>query len=74
MTKVTLRYDLSRALSEEDFENINNVHSVYGLVRVQVTPSGDKLLVDYDASRMMKPDVEAALLKHGLPIRTIVAA
>ena len=28
----------------------------------------DKLTVDYDASRLMKLDVEAVLLRHGLPI------
>ena len=75
MTKVTLHYDLSRPLGDIDFENITRVHSVYGIVRVQVAPALDKITVDYDASRLMKQDVEAVLARHGIPIRvTAVAA
>lgn len=69
MTKVTLHYDLTRPLTEEDLDNISDVPSTYGMVRVQVTPLLDKLIVDYDASRLMKTDVEAQLTRHGLPIR-----
>jgi len=70
MTKVTLHYDLLRPLTDEDLPNIANVHSVFGIVRVQVAPSLDKITVDYDASRMMKSDVEATLARFGVPIRT----
>ena len=59
MTKVTLHYDLTA---------ISDVHSTYGLARVQLAPTLDKLIVDYDASRLLKSDVEAALLRHGIPI------
>ena len=68
MTKVTLHYDLLRPLGEEDLESIANVNSTYGIARVQVTPAMDKLTVDYDASRLMKKDVEAVLHCHGLPV------
>ena len=69
MTKVTLHYDLERKLTEEeDYTNIAAIHSVYGMVRVQLAPSLDKITVDYDASRMMKTDVESVLHRHGLPI------
>jgi hypothetical protein len=68
MTKVTLHYDLSRKLTEEDYANIAAVHSVYGMVRVQLAPSLDKITVDYDASRLMKTDVEAALGRYGIPL------
>jgi hypothetical protein len=69
MTKVTLHYDLSRPLGDSDLENIARVHSVYGMVRVQVAPTLDKITVDYDASRLMKRDVEAVLARHDIPIR-----
>jgi len=68
MTKVTLQYDLERKLTDEDFANIAAVHSVYGMVRVQLAPSLDKITVDYDASRLMKDDVEAALARYGIPL------
>ncbi len=70
MTKVTLHYDLQRPLTEEDLPNIAKMHSVFGIVRVVPDRSLDKLRVDYDASRMMKSDVEATLARYGMPIRT----
>lgn len=71
MTKVTLHYDLLRPLTDDDLDAVANVHSTYGIARVQVAPSLDKITVDYDASRLMKSDVEATLARHGVPIRTI---
>ena len=68
MTKVTLHYDLSRKLTEEDYPNIAAVHSVYGMVRVEMARSLDKITVDYDASRLMKTDVESALGRYGIPL------
>jgi hypothetical protein len=72
MTKVTLHYDLARPLTDPDLENIANLHSTYGIARVQVAPSLDKITVDYDASRLSKRDVEAELLRHGIPVRVSV--
>jgi len=74
MTKLTRHYDLSRPLTEEDYGNIAAVHSVYGMVRVQLAPSLDKITVDYDASRLMKKDVEAALAKYGIPLAQVAVA
>jgi hypothetical protein len=74
MTKVTLHYDLLAPLAGEELESIANIHSTYGIVRVQVSPGLDKLTVDYDASRLMKKDVEAVLQRFGLPIRVAEAA
>lgn len=68
MTKVTLHYDLSRALTEPELRSVADLPSTYGIARVQVAPGLDKLTVDYDASRMMKTDVESVLHRHGLPI------
>ena len=70
MTKVTLHYNLERALTDDDLPAISNVHSTYGMARVQVAPSLDKIVVDYDASRLKKSDVEAELLRHGIPIHS----
>lgn len=70
MTKVTLHYDLLRPLEDADLPSLANVHSVYGIVRVQATPPLTAITVDYDASRMMKSDVEATLARFGIPIRT----
>ena len=74
MTKVTLHYPLIRPLTDEDLPAIANLHGKYGIARVQVAPSLDKITVDYDASRLMKSDVEAALMRFGIPIHPAAQA
>jgi hypothetical protein len=44
------------------------------MVRVQLAPSLDKITVDYDASRLMKEDVEAALGRYGIPLANVAVA
>lgn len=69
MTKVQLYYDLERPLNDEDETGVADAHSWYGIMRVQVAPSLDKLAVQYDASRLSEKDVEAVLLRFHLPIK-----
>jgi hypothetical protein len=73
MTKVTLHYDLTHKLGDDDLGNISNIHSTYGMARVQVAPTLDKITVDYDASRLTKKDVEAVLARYDIPIRIAAA-
>ena len=54
MTKVQLDYDFARPLIDGDAKGISDAHSWYGILRVQVSPSLDKLTVEYDASRRAK--------------------
>jgi hypothetical protein len=69
MTKVQLDYDLVRPLTDQDAAAIGDVHSWYGIERVQLAPSLDRLRVEYDASRLSEKDVEAVLQRFGLPIQ-----
>ena len=69
MTKVQLEYDLVRPLTDADASGVADVHSWYGIQRVQLSTSLDKLLVEYDASRLSEKDVEAVLQRFGLPIK-----
>ena len=69
MTKVQLEYDLVRPLTDADAGGIADVHSWYGIQRVQLASSLDKLLVEYDASRLSEKDVEAVLQRFRLPIK-----
>ncbi len=71
MTKVQLHYDLERALTDEDAEAVGRVHSVYGIMRVWISPTLDKITVDRDATRLSEKDVEAALIRNGIPIRRL---
>lgn len=68
MTKVQLTFKLSRALNDQDLDNISRVHSVYGFYLVRPRPAGDELFVEYDASRLRPADIRQTLGEHGLPI------
>jgi hypothetical protein len=68
MTKVQLRYDLARPLDDSLLEQIARVHGVYGIERVRLNDTLNKLIVDYDASRLSEAEVETVLHKAGLPI------
>jgi len=73
MTKVTLRFELLAPLDERLMQNISRAGAVYGMQRVQVAPSLDALLVDYDASRLTLADVEKVLRQTGVPAKLIPA-
>jgi hypothetical protein len=70
MTKVTLHYDLLRPLEDADLSRLADIHSVYGIVRVRPAASLRAITVDYDASRLMKDDVESVLARYGIPIHS----
>lgn len=72
MTKVTLHYHLTRPLTDADYENIADMHATFGMLKVRA--QGDQLVVDYDASRLMKTDVEHVIARHGVPVETPVTA
>jgi hypothetical protein len=68
MTKVQLRYDLLRPLDDTLMEKIGWVRSVYGILHVALAPTLDKLVVEYDASRLSPLEVESVLHRAGLPV------
>jgi hypothetical protein len=69
MTKVQLEYDLARPLTDHDAAAIGDVHSWYGILRVQLAPSLNRLQVEFDATRLSEKDVESVLQRFGLPIQ-----
>lgn len=69
MTKVEVRYELTAPLEESHLEAIDRAHGIYGLSMVRLAPSMDELIVQYDASRMSLPDVDAALKHAGLSVK-----
>jgi hypothetical protein len=73
MTKVTLRFKLLAPLNDQLMAAISRAGSIYGLQRVQLTPAMDALIVDFDASRLTVPEVEATLGAIGLPVERVPA-
>ncbi|MEZ5355314.1 MAG: hypothetical protein R2762_21985 [Bryobacteraceae bacterium] len=73
MTKTQLHYELDRPLDETLMERVADAHRLFGMLRVQPveSPGGEwnKLVVDYDASRLTLAQVEAALHRAGLAAR-----
>lgn len=63
-----MTFKLSRALTDRDLTNISRIHSVYGILMARVAPSGNELVIEYDASRLSEPDVRAILDQHGIPL------
>lgn len=68
MTKVQTTFKLSRPLTDGDLKSIAHVHAIYGMFAVRVTPPGDELFVEYDASRLSPKEVRGTLEENGLPI------
>ncbi len=68
MTKVQIKFKLSRALSEPDLVSISRMHSVYGFNAVRLNQAASELLIEYDASRLSRKEVRASLEQHGLPV------
>ena len=69
MTQIELQYDLVRKLQDADADAVANVHGYFGITRVRIAPSLDKVSVGYDAARLSRNDVENALLRYGVPIK-----
>ena len=68
MTKVQIRFELERPLDDELLNALSSAHGVYGMGRILPAPDLRSVLVDYDASRLNPREVEAVLLRAGLPI------
>jgi hypothetical protein len=74
MTKVQRSFRLQRPLDEALMQRIAEAYGTYGLERIRISPSRDVLMVEYDATRLQTPDVEAALERAGIPVAGEVTA
>jgi hypothetical protein len=68
MTKVQKRFHLQRPLDDSLLGQIADANSIYGIERILIAPSKEDLIVEYDASRLLAPEVEAALQRAGVPV------
>ena len=63
-----MQFQLRQPLDDSLLQAISDVHAIYGIQRVRVAPSLDRLFVEYDASRLRPSEVEAALAEAGIPL------
>ena len=68
MTKVQVRFRLARRLDDAMMERLAKAHTIYGIQGIQVAPSLDGLTVEFDASRLVRSEVEATLAGVGIPV------
>jgi hypothetical protein len=72
MTKVQRHFQLQRPIDEPLMEQIAQVHSIYGIDRIRVEPSGN-LMVEYDATRLNTAELETVLERAGIPVAEVAA-
>ena len=66
MTKVQMRFRVEKPLDQMQLERLSDAHSLYGIQKVTLAPTLDRLTVEYDASRLRPAEVEAALAGAGI--------
>jgi hypothetical protein len=57
---------LAKKLDDATLARLSSACAVYGIQRVQVDRELDRLMVEYDATRMKPADVEATLAAAGI--------
>lgn len=73
MTKVQRHFQLARPLDETLIAQIPAVNAIYGIERIVIAPSLDRLMVEFDATRLRVNDVEMALERAGIPVSSPVS-
>lgn len=74
MTKIQAHFHIDGTLSDQNLAQIRKVQVVYGIDRVSLARTLDRLVVEYDATRFTMLDVESLLRAHGLPITPVVSS
>ena len=74
MTKVETHFRLLRPLDEALMVQIAAANSIYGIERILISPSREELMVEYDATRLRVPELEAALQRAGIPVSGVYSA
>ena len=67
MTKVQIQFRLERPLDDALMTRIAQAYSIYGIQKITLAPSQDRLTVEYDATRLRPAEVHAALTRAGIP-------
>jgi hypothetical protein len=68
VTKILVQFGLERPLDEAMLTAIREAQAIYGIDRISLAKSMDKLTVEYDATRFRPADVESTLRRCGLPV------
>jgi len=70
MTKVQIRFRLQKPLDDVMLNRLSDTTSLYGIQKIKVDPALDRLMVEYDATRLRPAEVESALAGAGIPVQS----
>lgn len=68
MTKVQIHFRLEKPLDDLLLQRLSDTTSLYGIQKVKLAPQMDRLMVEYDATRLRPQEVEAALTGQGIAV------
>jgi hypothetical protein len=74
MTYMELTYELQAPLRAEQLRTLGAFANTYGLLRLQVEEPGNRLHVEYDASRLTENQVVQVLRQAKIPVLRRVAS
>jgi hypothetical protein len=74
VTKIQVHFLLDGPLNDKQYAQLRDAQAVYGIERISLARTLDRLMVEYDATRLSPLDVESLLRSHNIPVRPIVAA
>ena len=74
MTKVQKHFRLQHPLNEALMEKLADANSIYGIERIQLSPSRDELMVEFDATRLRVTELESTLQHAGIPVASVIPA
>ncbi|MGA2196705.1 MAG: hypothetical protein ABSH40_15700 [Bryobacteraceae bacterium] len=66
MTRVQIHFRLRKRPDDATLARLSKASSVYGIQRMRVDQELDRLMVEYDATRLKPADVEATLAEAGI--------
>ena len=68
MTRIQIHFRLRQPLTGATMAKLSDASAIYGIQKVKLAPGLDRLMVEYDATRMDPADVEAALSQAGIAV------
>jgi hypothetical protein len=68
MTKVQINFKLEKPLDDLLLQRLSDTTSLYGIQKVKLAPAMDRLMVEYDATRLKPAEVESALMGAGIAV------
>jgi allophanate hydrolase subunit 1 len=68
MTKLDVHFRLLKPLDDAAAKRLSGASSIYGINQIRLNPAMDRLMVEYDATRLRPAEVEAALAGAGIAV------